>query len=72
MPGPLQKNRQGLPIAGDDEQHAMPGRIARVPFDLAVGNNDALAGIPVRAMQRRVLALVGDDGDVRPPPRSRR
>ena len=47
-----------------DEDPAVAGRIALVPFDPVIGNRDTRARVDVPAPERRVVARVGDDGDI--------
>jgi hypothetical protein len=47
-----------------DEDNAVPGRIATVPFDLAIGNCKASSVVYVRTTEWSVVACVGDDGNI--------
>src|SRR5262249_26927242 len=50
--------------ARPDEDDAVTGRVSFVPFDLVVRDDNLLSRLPVRAAERAVRALVGDDGHV--------
>ena len=47
-----------------DKDNAVPGRIATVPLDLAVGHYKTFSVFDVRASEWFVVAFVSDDGDV--------
>ena len=49
-----------------NENDPMPGRISVVPFDLMVWDDDLFSDFPVRATERNVGAIVGNDRDVLP------
>jgi hypothetical protein len=51
-------------ITTADEDNAVPGRIATVPFDLGIGNCKTLSGLDVSAAEWDVVAGVSDDGDI--------
>jgi len=51
-------------VAIADEDNAVPGRIATVPFDLGIGNGKALSVFDVTAPEWDVVACVSDDGDI--------
>jgi hypothetical protein len=47
-----------------DKDNAVPGRVAAVPLDLAIGHYKTLSVFDVRASEWFVVAFVSDDGDV--------
>ena len=47
-----------------EEDDAVPGRVATVPFDLGIGNCNTRSIVDVRATEWCVVTRVGDDGDV--------
>src|SRR5512139_1184776 len=47
-----------------DEDPAVAGRIALMPFDAVIGDGDARAGIDVRISKRGIVARVGNHSDV--------
>ena len=47
-----------------DEDNAVPGRVAAVPLDLAIGHYKTFSVFDVRASEWFVVAFVSDDGDV--------
>jgi hypothetical protein len=51
-------------IAIADEDNAVPGRIATVPFDLGIGNCKPPSVLDVKATKAYVVACVSDDGDI--------
>jgi hypothetical protein len=51
-------------ITTADEDNAVPGRIATVPFDLGIGNGKTLSVLDVSAAEWDVVAGVSDDGDI--------
>ena len=51
-------------LAIADEDNAVPGRIATVPFNLDIGNGKPLSVLDVRATEWHVVACVSDDGDI--------
>jgi hypothetical protein len=51
-------------IAMADEDNAVPGRIATVPFDLGIGNSNTRSIVDVRATKWYVVACVSDDGNI--------
>ena len=50
--------------ADANEDNAVPGRIAPVPFDLGIGDCNTLSVLDVRAAEWFVVACIGDYGDV--------
>ena len=48
----------------DDKDNAVPGRVAAVPLDLAIGYYKTSSVFDVRASEWFVVAFVSDDGDV--------
>src|SRR5262249_23931958 len=47
-----------------DKDNAVPGRVAAVPLDLAIGYYKTSSVFDVRASEWFVVAFVSDDGDV--------
>jgi hypothetical protein len=47
-----------------DKDNAVPGRVAAVPLDLAIGHYKTPSIFDVRAPEWFVVAFVSDDGDV--------
>jgi hypothetical protein len=47
-----------------DKDNAVPGRVATVPLDLAIGHYKTFSVFDVRASEWFVVAFVSDDGDV--------
>jgi len=47
-----------------DKDYAVPGRVATVPFDLAIGHHKTLSVFDVRTSKWFVVAFVSYDGDV--------
>jgi hypothetical protein len=50
-----------------DKDNAVPGRVAAVPIDLAVGNYKTFSAFDVRTSEWLVVAFVSDDGDIHYP-----
>ncbi len=51
-------------LVAADENPAVAGWVALIPFDAVIRNRDARAGGDMRAPERGMVARVGDDGDV--------
>jgi hypothetical protein len=47
-----------------DKDNAVPGRVAAVPLDLAIGHYKTPSVFDVRASEWYVVTFVSDDGDV--------